>query len=344
MDVREFEIIKSDLLMEMDGTENQLFQRKVSISTSNTKGSSKLKDNNNTLPLENKEHSLTEKEEAYKKYRQLLNYEDAPKHLQFNPFIRKGYRNMLPSKMCLQSVFWFTNETVNIWSHVFGLFLFLALFINDVAFLKSHATFVDKIIIGVLLISFCLCMCFSSLYHIFSCRSANDYDCFLTYDLLGIAISLLAIYISGIYYFFYCDSVLRNFYIGTVVVIFCISMIIQIPKFNIKDNVKIAVFVSWAAFGIIPVMHWYLKISDSETSLISIFIPKVVTMYILVSVAFLIYITRIPERWFVGKTWVNYFLHSHNWWHLFVLAALFYWHSSGMKCLEYRLLHGCSAS
>ena len=37
MDVREFEIIKSDLLMEMDGTENQLFQRKVSISTSNTK-------------------------------------------------------------------------------------------------------------------------------------------------------------------------------------------------------------------------------------------------------------------------------------------------------------------
>lgn len=47
-------------------------------------------------------------------------------------------------------------------------------------------------------------------------------------------------------------------------------MIIQIPKFNIKDNVKIAVFVSWAAFGIIPVMHWYLKISDSETSLISV--------------------------------------------------------------------------
>lgn len=37
MDVREFEIIKSDLLMEMEGTENQLFQRKVSISTSNTK-------------------------------------------------------------------------------------------------------------------------------------------------------------------------------------------------------------------------------------------------------------------------------------------------------------------
>ncbi|CAO1423167.1 unnamed protein product [Diamesa serratosioi] len=371
MDVREFEIIKSDLLMEMDGTENQLFQRKVSISTSNTKGSSKLKDTNNTLPLENKEHNLTEKEEAYKKYRQLLNYEDAPKHLQFNPFIRKGYRNMLPSKMCLQSVFWFTNETVNIWSHVFGLFLFLALFINDVAFLKSHATFVDKIIIGVLLISFCICMCFSSLYHIFSCRSETDYDCFLSYDLFGIAISLLAIYISGIYYFFYCDSVsfpflldlkllqltyvslfllfclfkvLRNVYIGAVVVIFCISMIIQIPKFNIKDNVKIAVFVSWAAFGIIPIMHWYLKVSENETSLISIFIPKVVTMYVLVSVAFLIYITRIPERWFVGKTWVNYFLHSHNWWHLFVLAALFYWHNSGMKCLEYRLLHGCSAS
>lgn len=50
-------------------------------------------------------------------------------------------------------------------------------------------------------------------------------------------------------------------------------------------------------------------------------------MYVLVIIAFLIYITKIPERWFVGK--VDFAGHSHNWWHLFVLAALYYWHNSG---------------
>lgn len=50
-------------------------------------------------------------------------------------------------------------------------------------------------------------------------------------------------------------------------------------------------------------------------------------MYILVIIAFLIYITKTPERWFVGK--VDFAGHSHNWWHVFVLAALYYWHNSG---------------
>lgn len=50
-------------------------------------------------------------------------------------------------------------------------------------------------------------------------------------------------------------------------------------------------------------------------------------MYVLVIIAFVIYVAKIPERWFVGK--VDWCGHSHNWWHLFVLAALYYWHNSG---------------
>lgn len=51
------------------------------------------------------------------------------------------------------------------------------------------------------------CMILSSVYHTFSCRSEKHYECFLSFDLLGIALSLLAIYISGIYYAFWCDLV-----------------------------------------------------------------------------------------------------------------------------------------
>jgi predicted membrane channel-forming protein YqfA (hemolysin III family) len=164
----------------------------------------------------------------------------------------------------------------------------------------------------------------------------------LTYDLFGIALSILGIYISGIYYAFWCHSVLRNFYIATIALMFVISMAMQIPRLKIKDNIKIAVFVSWAAFGVIPTIHWYFEMGGSENSMVDIFIPRVVGMYLIIACAFLIYITKIPERWFVGK--VDFAGHSHNWWHLFVLAALYYWHNSGMKYLEYRMNYGCSAT
>lgn len=50
-------------------------------------------------------------------------------------------------------------------------------------------------------------MLLSSMYHTFSCRSERDFWSFLTYDLLGISLSLLAIYLSGIYYAFWCHKV-----------------------------------------------------------------------------------------------------------------------------------------
>lgn len=50
----------------------------------------KLEDNNN----------LTKEDLDYINYRQLLKFEQAPSYLQHNPFIREGYRKMLPTKLC----------------------------------------------------------------------------------------------------------------------------------------------------------------------------------------------------------------------------------------------------
>lgn len=57
------------------------------------------------------------------------------------------------------------------------------------------------------IVVFQICMSLSAIYHTFNCRSCRDCDIFLTFDLFGIALSLLAIYTSGIYYAFWCDSV-----------------------------------------------------------------------------------------------------------------------------------------
>nr|CAD7461349.1 unnamed protein product [Timema tahoe] len=197
----------------------------------------------------------------------LLSYNEAPSHLKFNPYIRSGYRGLLTTKMCLESIFWWTNETVNIWSHIFGWMLFMGLTLYDLVLLNIHASFTDKFIVALLLVCFQfrpssrlvlfqVCMVLSSLYHTFSCRSEKDYMCFLSFDLFGIALSLLAIYMSGVYYAFWCHKEWQTFYLVTVLIIFMFAMVLQVPRLKVDANVKLIVFVVWAAYGVIPTFHW----------------------------------------------------------------------------------------
>lgn len=65
-------------------------------------------------------------------------------------------------------------------------------------------------------------------------------------------------------------------------------------------------------------------------------------MYALSGLAFAIYILKVPERFYVGK--FDYFGHSHNWWHLLVVAALYYWHNTGIMYVEYRMNHACATT
>lgn len=39
---------------------------------------------------------------------------------------------------------------------------------------------------------------------------------------------------------------------------------------------------------------------------------------------------------------VDYIGSSHQLWHFFVVVALYYWHNTGIKYIEYRMNHGCS--
>jgi hypothetical protein len=48
---------------------------------------------------------------------QLLQWEDMPKHLQFNPYVKTGYRPLLSAWGCIHSLFYLHNETVNILTH-----------------------------------------------------------------------------------------------------------------------------------------------------------------------------------------------------------------------------------
>ncbi|XP_023703499.1 progestin and adipoQ receptor family member 3 isoform X2 [Cryptotermes secundus] len=270
----------------------------------------------------------------------LLTYNDAPTHLKFNPYIRNGYRGYLTTKMCLESVFWWTNETVNIWSHIFGWMLFMGLTLYDLILLNIHASLADKFIVGLLLVCFQVCMVSSSMYHTFSCRSERAFMCFLSFDLFGIALSLLAIYMSGIYYAFWCEKEWQMFYLVTICLIFAFAMVLQIPKLKIDANTKLIVFLSWALYGVVPTFHWTAIMGGLENTVVQILLPRVLGMYAISGLAFLIYISKFPERFWSGR--VDYIGSSHQLWHLFVVLALYYWHNTGIKYVEFRMNHGCA--
>ncbi|XP_063237354.1 progestin and adipoQ receptor family member 3 isoform X2 [Bacillus rossius redtenbacheri] len=271
----------------------------------------------------------------------LLDFNEAPSYLQFNPYIRSGYRGLLTTKMCLESVFWWTNETVNIWSHIFGWMLFMGLTLYDLVLLNIHASFTDKFIVAILLVCFQICMILSSLYHTFSCRSERDYVCFLSFDLFGIALSLLAIYMSGVYYAFWCHKHWQTFYLVTVGLIFSLAMVLQIPRLQVDASSKLLVFVAWAAYGVVPTLHWTVVMGGLANPVVQLLLPRVLGMYAISGLAFLIYISKFPERFFSGR--VDYIGSSHQWWHLFVVLALYYWHNTGIMYVEFRMSHGLAA-
>lgn len=182
-------------------------------------------------------------------------------------------------------------------------------------------------------------MILSSVYHTFSCRSEKDYWCFLSFDLFGIALSLLSIYMSGVYYAFWCHKELQLFYLITVLAIFIVAMVLQIPRLNVNENVKLVVFVAWAAYGVLPTLHWSIAMGGMDNPIVRMLLPRVLGMYLISGVAFAIYLTKIPERFCPG--WVDYIGSSHQWWHALVVLALYYWHNTGMLYVEYRMNHGC---
>uniref|UniRef100_A0A8D8LX57 Progestin and adipoQ receptor family member 3 n=1 Tax=Cacopsylla melanoneura TaxID=428564 RepID=A0A8D8LX57_9HEMI len=98
--------------------------------------------------------------------------------------------------------------------------------------------------------------------------------------------------------------------------------------------------ICWVGYGVVPTVHWALIMGGWENPIVSMLLPRVVGMYGISGLAFLIYITRFPECFFKGK--VDFIGSSHQWWHFFVVLALYHWHNTGIKYIEYRMNHGCT--
>ncbi|XP_015117098.1 progestin and adipoQ receptor family member 3 isoform X1 [Diachasma alloeum] len=275
--------------------------------------------------------------EEEKEMRRILTIKEAPEFLTHNPYILNGYRGCKTKKLCVESAFWWTNETINIWSHVLGFLFFFGLTCHDLYFVD--ASYTDKAIALFSSINFQIALISSTIYHTFSCRNDKIYNCLLTVDMLGISLSLLAIYLTGIHFSFTCYENHRFFYLITVLLIFIIAIVLQIPQYNFSSNVKTSVLFGWAAYGILPTIHGVIIMGGLQHPMVQQLFPRIVGMYAITSFAFFLFETKIPERFFPGS--VDYIGSSHQWWHLLILFAFFYWRNTGLLYIQYINSHGC---
>lgn len=275
----------------------------------------------------------------------LYTYEQVPGFLRENPYITDGYRAYLTSRLCIKSLFIFSNETVNIWSHLLGFFLFFSLGVYDmVAVLPLvGATREDYVIYSIGLFCYQVCMLCSVGYHLFCChRSEKTSRRWMALDYAGISIGTLGCYVPGVFYAFYCNNYWRQIYLVMVLAMTLGVFFAQIhPLYLTKkwQKLRSVMFCSVIVYGLIPTFHWIWLSGGFGSEIVQDFLPRVLIMYFLAGSAFVFYISKVPERYFPGQ--LNYVGSSHQLWHILVVVILYWWHQSALFITNYRHTHSC---
>lgn len=109
---------------------------------------------------------------------------------------------------CFRSMLYWHCETGNIWSHLIGALLCIGLTIYFVTAPsdKFIASFEEKHLITLFLISAIVCLLFSTLYHTLSCHSERILRLFGRLDFSGIALLIMGSFVPWVYYSFYCTT------------------------------------------------------------------------------------------------------------------------------------------
>uniref|UniRef100_A0ACB8E916 Progestin and adipoQ receptor member 3 n=1 Tax=Sphaerodactylus townsendi TaxID=933632 RepID=A0ACB8E916_9SAUR len=192
----------------------------------------------------------------------LYTYEQIPVFLKDNPYITDGYRAYLPSRLCLKSLFILSNETVNIWSHLLGFFLFFVLGIYDMTSVLPSANChpLCQQCVADLQAMGSICLKCQNGHHLSSSGVEEKTSRrWMALDYAGISIGILGCYVSGVFYAFYCNNYWRQVYLITVLAMILAVFFAQIhPSYLTQQwhRLRSVIFFCVSSYGIIPTVHW----------------------------------------------------------------------------------------
>ena len=255
----------------------------------------------------------------------LIAYEDLPLPWRVNPHITRGYRFTASKAECIMSIFRPSNETVNIWSHLIGLFVVLAIAFY---FYPASSTFplsskTDILIAACFFAAACKCLICSCMWHTMNSIADNVLlDRFACVDYTGISFLVAASILSTEWTAFYCEPVSRYIYMSVTAFLGILGTILPWnPTFNRMDMAwaRVAFYVSLAATGFVPVIQLNLTRGPEWSYYFYAPLFKSVGVYLAGAI---VYASQVPEKWLPG--FFDYAGGSHNIWHLAVLGGILF--------------------
>ncbi|ODQ67701.1 HlyIII-domain-containing protein, partial [Nadsonia fulvescens var. elongata DSM 6958] len=268
----------------------------------------------------------------------LITYHELPVPFQSNPYVLRGYRFYENPKECIKSILHLHNETCNIWTHLVGFIIMIALAVfhypSTMSWTSAEATRGDKLCMAIFLLAAMKCLLCSTVWHTFSALSQlHQVQRFACVDYTGITVLIAASIMTTEYAAFQCHPKTQLAYVTLTTSLGIIGACLTwLPAFDKRENrpKKIGFFIGLALSGFVGAMHiaYYQGLAATW-----VFFWPVVKSLLFYASGVVFYSLLIPERLFPGG-WFDYFGMSHNLWHLAVFGGIYYHYLATVFLLE----------
>lgn len=243
------------------------------------------------------------------------------------PYLTTGYRVGYDARACLASVFEWHNETLNIWTHLLGFFACVVLLLRTLRGIKAAGGSRTHTVMSLFFFVPATCsMATSTLFHVFRSVSKGVYATMAPFDFFFIALGLVGIQVSQIYYSLAeCPKLRRRFFAALAVASAAAVGYVSVPAL-VHPRMRVlrtAVFAAASLVALAARVHAVLSPTQCPTAAKrrSATMPPFLTAYALAGAAVVVYLLRWPERYWPA-TFDNT-LQSHILMHVLTMAAEF---------------------
>jgi adiponectin receptor len=263
-----------------------------------------------------------------------------------NAFILTGYRPVTKSiPLCIRSLSYLHNETVNIYSHLIpGIIVLLTSYSFDRYFSARfpEATWADEVVFRIFLTTSVICFGTSAAYHTLICHSEIYASLWVRLDYVAIIMQIIGSFIPGIYFGFYCEPRLQKLYwsmivtLGTLTATTVINPSLQGPRWKI---LRLSTFVATGFSAFAPILHGALLFPydqfDKQTGLRYYYLEGIL---LLIGVGF--YATHFPEScrpkrydiWGASHQVFHIFIVLSAMAHYYGIISAFEWNYVNQRC------------
>ncbi|MCD7471023.1 Heptahelical transmembrane protein 4 [Datura stramonium] len=184
------------------------------------------------------------------------------------------------------------------------------------------------------------CLLASSTCHLLSCHSERLSYIMLRLDYAGIAALISTSFYPPVYYSFMCYPFFCNLYLGFITllgigtILGSLLPVFQTPEYR---NIRTSLFFGMGLSGAVPILHKLVLFWHQPEALHTT--GYELLMGIFYGIGALVYAMRVPERWMPGK--FDIAGHSHQLFHVLVVAGAYTHYHAGLVYLRWRDLQGC---